>query len=230
MAAVQVRVPGFLPSTSGLHFTNYYPHEPEIVVKLPLGPTLSLGDAANGLCGGMVFVVRDYFEAKLPIPPDTDPPPGGTPLYQYVVKRLMDSFNLPLGIGRYIELMQPSFPDVGLGLGLPGRASVMVHDEWPKIQTDLDAGHPVPLGLVKIKSSEPRDLCKNHQVLAYGYDLDGSDLTLWLYDPNYPNRDDVELQLNIASTTEPVPLTYTPPEDVYCFFHTPYTPGQPPSP
>src|ERR1700704_1817227 len=183
----QVRVPGFLPSTSGLHFSNYYPHEPEIVVKLPLGPSLALGDAANGLCGGMVFVVRDYFEAKRPVPADTEPPPGGSPLYQYIVKRLMESFNLPLGIGRYIELMEPAFPDVGLGFGLPGRASVMLRNEWPRIQTDLDAGHPVPLGLVKIKSSQPRDLCKNHQVLAYGYDLNGTDLTLWLYDPNYPN-------------------------------------------
>jgi hypothetical protein len=212
-----------------LHFSNYYPHEPEIVVKLPLGPSLALGDAANGLCGGMVFVVRDYFEAKRPIPADTEPPPGGSPLYQYIVKRLMESFNLPLGISRYIELMEPAFPDVGLGFGLPGRASVMLRDEWPRIQTDLDAGHPVPLGLVKIKSSQPRDLCKNHQVLAYGYDLNGTDLTLWLYDPNYPNQDDVQLSLSIASDHVPVPLTYTPTEAVYCFFHTPYTPQEPPT-
>ena len=38
----QVLIPGFLPSTSGLHFVNYYPHEPQITIKLPLGPTLSL--------------------------------------------------------------------------------------------------------------------------------------------------------------------------------------------
>ena len=64
----QVRVPGFLPSTSGLHFPNFFPHEPEIEVKLPLGHSLQLGDAANGLCGGMVFVVRDYYEARQPAP------------------------------------------------------------------------------------------------------------------------------------------------------------------
>jgi hypothetical protein len=227
----QVRVPGFLPSTSGLHFENYYPHEPEITIKLPLGPTLSLGDAANGLCGGMAFVVRDYFEAKQPVPPDTQAPPGGSPLYQFIVQRLMDSFNLPLGITRYIELMQPAFPDVGPGFGLPGRATVMVRDEWPHIQNDLDAGHPVPLGLVKIKSAQPTDLCKNHQVLAYGYDLDGTDLTFWLYDPNYPDRDDVSLQLSIASTQLPVALTYTPAdaEGVYCFFRTAYSSKAPPA-
>src|ERR1700730_3643731 len=227
----QVRVPGFLPSPSGLHFENYYPHDPEITVKLPLGPTLSLGDAANGLCGGMAFVVRDYYEARVPIPASQQAPAGGSPLYQYIVQRLMDSFNLPFGITRYIELMQPSFPDVGPGFGLPGRATVMVRDEWPHIQNDLDACHPVPLGLVKIKSSNPSDLCKNHQVLAYGYDLDGTDLTQWLYDPNYADNDAVSLQLSIASIQAPVPVTYTPsdPEGVFCFFRTPYSPRQPPA-
>jgi hypothetical protein len=224
-----VRVPGFLATTRGLHFPNYYPHEPEIEVKLPLGHTLPLGDAANGLCGGMVFVARDYYEAKLPAPADTQPPPAGSPLYRFIVNRLLDSFNLPFGLGRYLELMEPAFPDVGLGFGLPGRASVMLHDEWPKIKSDIDAGHPVPLGLIKIKSSIPHDLCKNHQVLAYGYDLDGTNLTLHMYDPNYPDRDDVQMQLSIANAQVPVPLAYTPSEAVYCFFRTPYTSKVPPT-
>jgi len=105
----------------------------------------------------------------------------------------------------------------------------MVHDEWPRIQATLDAGHPIPLGLVKVKSGAPEDLGKNHQVLAYGYDLDGTDLTLRLYDPNYADRDDVQLSLSIASVQVPVPVTYFPTETVYCFFHTAYTPAQPPA-
>lgn len=225
-----VRVPGFLPSTSGLHFVNYYPHEPTLTITLPAGDVLPIGDAANGLCGGMAFTVADYFEAKQAVPDATAPPPPGSPLYQFIVKRLFDSFNLPLGIGRYLELMEPAFPDVGLGFGLPGRASVMVKDEWPRIQSMLDAGHPVPLGLIMVKSAAARDLGKNHQVLAYGYDLDGTDLTLHLYDPNHADRDDVQLSLSIASIQVPVPVTYFPTETVYCFFHTPYTPAQPPSP
>ncbi len=224
-----VRVPGFLPSTNGLHFLNYYPHEPTLTIALPLGRVLPIGDAANGLCGGMAFTVADFYEAKRSVPTDTQPPPAGSPLYQYIVKRLFDSFNLPLGISRYLELMEPAFPDVGLGFGLPGRASVMVTDEWPRIQALLDAGHLVPLGLVKVKSSAPEDLGKNHQVLAYGYDLEGTDLTLHLYDPNYADRDDVQLSLSIASVDVPVPVTYVPAETVFCFFHTAYSPVQPPS-
>ena len=229
-----VRIPGLTPdapfsaANNGLQFSNWYPHEPALVIQLPLGKTLSIGDAANGLCGGMSFTVADYYEAKQPIPQTDQTPAPETSLYKYMVKRLFDSFNLPLGINRYLELMQPLFPDVGLGLGLPGRASVMVSDEWPIIQRKLDAGHPVPLGLIKIKSREPEDLGKNHQVLAYGYDLDGTDLTLCLYDPNYPKQD-VSMRLSIASAHVPVTVTYSEPETVYCFFHTPYTPAPPPA-
>jgi hypothetical protein len=230
MADVAQRVPGFLPSTSGLHFANYYPHEPELTVTLPLGQVLNIGDAANGLCGGMAFAVADFYESKRPVPADRQPPPAGSPLYQFIVKRLMDSFNLPFGIARYIELMEPAFPDVGLGFGLPGRASVMLEDEWPLIKTLLDAGHVVPLGLIRVKSKQLHDLCKNHQVLAYGYDLHGADLTVWLYDPNYPDQDNVHIQLSTASMQAPVPLTYVPSEPLYCFFHTPYTPVEPPAP
>jgi hypothetical protein len=227
--AAQVRVPGFVPSARGLHFCNYYPHEPELSVQLPLGRSLPIGDAANGLCGGMVFTVRDFFESGREVPADTEPPPGGSPLYRFIVQRLIDSFSLPFGIGRYLELMEPAFPDVGLGVGLPGRASVMIQSEWPRIKSDLDAGHPVPLGLIKVKSADPCDLCQNHQVLAYGYDLDGTDLTLHLYDPNYPDRDDVQLQLSVADPRVPCPLSYTPAEPVYCFFHTAYTYREPPA-
>ena len=141
---------------------------------------------------------------------------------------MFDSFNLPLGIGRYLELMEPAFPDVGPGFGLPGRASVMVQDEWPRIQAALDSGHPIPLGLVKVKSDQPDDLGKNHQVLAYGYDLNQTDVSIFVYDPNYADRDDVSLSFSIASVHAPVTVSYSPPETVYCFFHTPYTPVSPP--
>ena len=129
MSALQVRVPGFLPSQNGLHFSNYYPHEPEIVISLPFGHTLSLGDAANGLCGGMVYVVCDYFEAQQAIPVTAEPPPGGTDLYKFIVHRLLQSFNLPFGLNRYMELMTTLFPDTGR----LSRSSVMIGHEWPAV-------------------------------------------------------------------------------------------------
>ena len=217
-ASTQVRVPGFLPSTSGLHFANYYPHEPEIQINLPLGVKLGLGDAANGLCGGMVYAVCDYFEQGLPIPSSTDPPPAGSPLYRFIVERLLQSFHLPFGLNRYLELMTPLLPDAV-------RARQMTRNEWPAIQTRLDAGHLVPLGLIKVKSARPRDLCLQHQILTYGYDLDADQVALCIYDPNYPDGDDLRLNLNLVSGL----LTYSTGEQVYCFFQTTYQPQEPPT-
>jgi hypothetical protein len=216
-----------VPSQDGLHFANCYPHEPQVVVDF-LGHRLEFGDAANGLCGGMVYAVCDFFENKQPIPSMTEPPAAGSPLYKFIVRRLLESFNLPFGLNRYMELMTPLLPDVG-PFGLPGRASVMLEHEWPAIRDRLDAGHLVPLGLIKIKSALPRDLTRQHQVLAYGYDLDGDQVALCMYDPNYPNQDDVRLSFSVANPRAPVQLTYSPGEAVYCFFQTHYEHEQPPA-
>ena len=71
---------------------------------------MPIGDASNGLCGGMVFAARDYFEAGRTPPPDTTPPSEG-PLFDFLVDRSFDSFCLPWGPGRYLALMSPLLPD-----------------------------------------------------------------------------------------------------------------------
>jgi hypothetical protein len=177
----------------------------------------------------MVFAARDYFEAGRTPPSGGSAPAEGSPLFEYLVARLLASFNAPAGVLRYLELMNPLLPDGETPLTdfgpLHGRAFQMICQQWPSIQRDLDAGHPVPLGLIKVKSSDVGDLGKNHQVLAYGYDLDGTDLTIYVYDPNYPDRDDIRLLLSIAQPSSPTSVTYAAPlpETVYCFFRTDYT-------
>lgn len=230
-----VRVPNFLPSTSGLHFANRFPDEPVAQIPLPDGRTIALGDAANGLCGGMAFTVRDYFEAGRLPSADTSAPAEGSPLFEYLVSRLLASFHLPLGLGRYLELMSPLRPDGETPLTahgpIHGRAWTMVRQEWPRVQAELDSGHPSALGLIKVKSDQPSDLGKNHQVLAYGYDTDGSTVSLCIYDPNYPDADDVRLTFSVADPSRPTVVSYTPSnETVYCFFNTPYTPPAVPPP
>ena len=54
------------------------------------------------------------------------------------------------------------------------------------------------LGLVNACSLSPWQLCRNHQVLAYGYTLDGGGVTLHIYDPNYPNDDRAELRVDLS--------------------------------
>ena len=226
-------VSGFLPSTSGFAFSNSFPHVPVRTIGIPGIVTVPIGDAANGLCGGMVFAARDYFEAHRPPPTDTAAPSHG-PLFDYLVNRLFASFDLPFGPATYLKLMSPLLPDgenlaSRLGIGPHGRAWRMVKDEWPKIRRDIDEGHPSALGLVRIRSHDPLDLKENHQVIAYGYELLGTILTLRLYDPNRPGRDDVTLTLDLGHPTQPTRVTMSPAgAPVYAFFRVPYRAATPP--
>ena len=148
----------------------------------------------------MVYAVLDYFVAGLDLPsiPEADlskyKSPLHGPIFDYLGKRLFNSFDIPKGAMSYVELMHPGFPDFQKGKRYPGllpqnRAWRTIRQEWPSIKSKLDAGHPCPLGLVRIKSSDISKLGENHQVLAYGYDLVGDDLTLNIYDPNHHNND-----------------------------------------
>jgi hypothetical protein len=249
----RVMVPGFLPSTSGFHFSNSnFEHVPDITINI-MGQQIRIGDAANGLCGGMVFAARDYFEADIPIPSETTNPSSGT-LFDYMVRRLFDSFNLylplpplpplpgifftptpPFGPGpyTYMHLMNPALPDhetvaSKVGFSYRGRAWVTIMDEWPKIKADLDSGRLSPTALVEIKSLDPTQMGNNHQVLTYGYELDGADLLMRLYDPNYPDDDTVTMSLNIAAPEQTTSISNSVVETVWCFFRPAYIFSFPP--
>jgi hypothetical protein len=226
-------VPGFLPSTSAFAFANEFPKVPVRNIGIPGVVSVPIGDASNGLCGGMAFAARDYFEAGRMPPANTKAPASGA-LFDYLVDRLFGSFNLPLGPAKYLELMSPLLPDgettwSRLGLAPRGRAWRMVRQEWPAIRAEIDGGHPCPLGLVRVKSSDPFELKRNHQVLAYGYDVDGTDLELRLYDPNRPKDDAVTLSLALSHpTTRTTVLSHPAGPTVFSFFKVPYEARTPP--
>ena len=82
----------------------------------------------------------------------------------------------------------------------------------------------MPLGLIRIKSLNPGDLGHNHQVMAYGYRLTGSNVILRIYDPNHPSDDTVTINLSLASTGEPVHADYSVQDGkpIYAIFRTNY--------
>ena len=213
---VSVRVPGFKPSVNGLHFINAFPPEPDLTIDLPRVGSIAIGDASNGLCGGMVYTVRDVFQTPGLAPvAATELPERGSPLFRYIVNRLIDSFDLAdLGFLRYYDWMLT--PDGNAGwpplLNRQGVAWKTIVEEWPgRIRSELDAGRLVCLGLVTVAGTNPGDLGKNHQVLAWGYDLDGAQgLTLRVYDPNTPQdrADDVTIALSLAHPEQPTPITH----------------------
>jgi hypothetical protein len=233
MSSTSATISGFIASASGFRFPNAFPHVPVRSIGIPGVVSVPIGDASNGLCGGMVFAVRDYFEAGRTPPTGTAPPADG-PLFDYLVDRLFDSFDLPMGPVRYLELMSPLLPDgetfwSRLGIGPHGRAWQMVRGEWPKVQADIDAGRPSPIGLITVKSSNPFDLKKEHQVLVSGYDLEGELVTLHLYDPNQPGRDDIVLRFDAAESIRAQPVAVEPVgPPVLAFFRVTYRPATPP--
>ncbi|MEK7994929.1 MAG: hypothetical protein AAB403_14080 [Planctomycetota bacterium] len=235
---VRVMVPGFLPSTSGLHFVNSFPMSSFPGINV-LGTLVAI-PGVYGLCGGMAFAARDYFEAGLAPPPDTTPPTSG-PLFDYLWIRLLASFNLinvPPGPAKYMHLMHPALPDhetwaSNAGLAPRGRAWVMINEEWPKIRGDIASGHPSPLGLVTIKSLDPSRVFDNHQVLAYGYELDGTDLVIYVYDPNAENNNNIAISLSIADPQHTTSVAYSGTifggdHVIWCFFRPDYSFSRPP--
>ena len=62
MAPTEVAT-GFLPSRNGFAFANDFPHVPAKTIDLVV-TKVPLGDASNGLCGGMVYAALDLFVAQ----------------------------------------------------------------------------------------------------------------------------------------------------------------------
>ena len=78
----------------------------------------------------------------------------------------------------------------------PGGTASTRQSELPRVLAALEMGQPVPLGLVSGLSV--RHLAQNHQVLAYAADVEGGLARIRIYDPNFPHRDDVVLEVPVA--------------------------------
>jgi hypothetical protein len=219
------KIANFLPSINGLHYPNNWPSEPDLTIGTPFG-TIPIGSASNGLCGGMAFVVRDLYEAHLLPPVTTINPDAGSPAYQYIVKRLFDSFNIPSGVAEYFTWM--NLPTHDTALGPHGTSWLTINSTMPALRTMIDSGHPCPLGLVCIHSTNPVDLGQNHQVLAYGYLDSGVTTTVYVYDSNHPNDDNVTITFNNSDPTHTTAFNYsTGDHNVLGFFTTNYSAASP---
>ncbi len=214
-------VPGFLPSTHGFHFANAWPHGPTVKFG-PLDPRLiGIGDAADGLCGGMVYTAADLFGAGVSIPADTEPFPNGSPRFRSIVRRQVQSLAWMTVPFRY-------WLRSALGGSFGGDLARSTLDrEWPKAKLELDAGRLALIGLIRIASWNPMQLTRNHQVMAYGYAEDGRGVTLKLYDPNWPDRDDVTITIHMDPALRPTGLSQSTGEPLLGWFLLPYSAAEP---
>lgn len=179
-------LPGFLPSSHGFRFQNRWPAGPAFELRARY-LRLGIGEVAEGLCGGMCFATADRFLRGEPPPPDTTPPPAGSPLFREIARRQLESLELgsvPLRFWWTAARVRA------------GRWAVTDQvREWLAIRTDVDAGRPAMLGLVRAAAVNPFGLTANHQVLGHAYEASAEAATIRIYDPNHPGRDDVTIAL-----------------------------------
>jgi len=179
----------FVPSIHGFPFANSWPRGTPV---LRLGP-LRIGDASGGLCGGMVFAVLDYVRHDRPRPAEP------SLLFDYCRGRLLDSWHLPFGALKYYDWQRrPTLSRSVAGVTLvDGTAALSAAIEWPKVQLALDAGSVTPLGLVIAAGYDPRRMGRHHQVLATNYRVENESVAIAIYDPNWPDQDDLTLTLRL---------------------------------
>lgn len=225
------RVPGYDPLRDSFAFVNNFPFSSFPVQEIA---GFRLTSSEFGLCGGMVYAVVDHFLANRPIPARSDVPTGG-PLFDYLWRRLLDSFNLPFGPGaplRYLQLMSPALADAGPPdlLGVRSRMEELVNAEWPAIRSEIDAGRLCPIGLVYWKTTDLAKVFDNHQVLVHGYEEQGPQVRLLISDPNDPRQEVVlefrtdNIHLHDIRYTGPL----NPGARVWALFRTAYTFAAPP--
>lgn len=224
----------FLASRNGFAFTNSWPKQAAVSLDTPFGP-VNIGDASKGLCGGMAFAALDYWCASELPPPDR--PAAGTPLYDFIVKRIVDSWHVPAGVVQYFQWMNLPDADQGFDVfghhvitqrGLPWRT---ITQQWPLIKADLDRDVPSPLGIITVHSNKPGDLGLNHQVLAYGYSAQGPVISVNVYDPNSGQDDGIAISFDTRTPSQATTFTHNIDisHPIRGFFRTAYSPAPSPA-
>ena len=213
---------GFDPRRHGFHFSNTAAEmRVRWTVPIPGRGATVIEAPSGGMCGGFVFAARDIYDAGREAPRVRAAPNSGV-IYDYLLIRLAESFGGMNGVARYLALMNPSLPNhettaSRMGITPHGRAWIMINEEWPRIRAELDGGHPATMALVHAVSFDPFALGNNHQVLATGYDLDPTELTLHVYDPNSPDED-TTMRLDIRDPEHTTVVRWGGVSKIWCFF------------
>ncbi len=198
----------FAPEKHGFRFVNNFAIE-----KSEFG--LGAGKLHFGLCGGMCLAALRRYRQETPVPPAAVPPAPGAALFRELFLCQTETL-LPTIWGRFLRWqVRPDKPF------LSGRYNIgfSTREQWRrKLRPRLNNGEPAILGLVRAKGVDD-DPSQNHQVLAIGYrwDAGAEDLTLALYDPNYPGRV-VDLKMNFSRPAEGIHAVQSTGESCRGFF------------
>jgi len=145
-----------------------------------------------GMCGGMAYASLDYWRARTLVPrgansndqPDRSKPTSAA-IRNLIWARLLNSLTDGGVLQRTIEwsLILNQLP-APFGGG-PGAILNRTKTEWDLLRGHIDRGEPWPIGLVYTS----RDIWYQHQILAYGYEVTGTNTgKLHVYDSNSPRQ------------------------------------------
>jgi hypothetical protein len=214
----------FIPSLHGFSFANRFPGYPlpSFIYTFPSVSRFLSSSQEHGLCGGMCFAAYDFFIAKRTITSDTTVPKSGSPLYNYLYKRQLDTYGF--GWKLVAKFAQWTvLPDATVAR--------LTADELHKVIVQIH-NSPVILGLVYVSIVDTMAIWLNHQVLAYGYsEEDPKTINIKIYDPNLPYCDDVVIELKRETSSLQCTQKASRNEmkvRVRGFFVIPYAPVEPP--
>ena len=220
----------FRSSAHGFKFVNSFTLPAAITVPLSR-LRIPIGSGAYGLCGGMSLLAGDHFSFGVSIPTTPTVPPAGSALHTKLVARQLDSLNLNL------SSVGPSFGAPVLKffdwMGRPdsraaNSTAALTTAELAKVMAALRLGRMVAIGLVLVNRSG--SLTENHQILVHCATRRSPSLVeLHIYDPNFPLRDDVRIEVRTTGgetvATEVIPGK--PRRPIRGFFVMPFTPQRP---
>ncbi len=224
----------FLPSQNGYKFVNLFKGV-ALPFSIPEIPGLIRLSGHYGLCGGMVSTAYDHYLWGKPLPPQNTVPRSGSALQRYLYRRQMDSFGT---LGEYILkfVSWMKLPDDTID----GLCSLTAR-EFNQFRARINDNQCSVLGLVYAKGTKISHLFLNHQVLGYALDIrDDDHFAIRIYDPNYPERDDVNIMIErrIVDYDDGQPVYGLACEQwlggqrlctIHGFFLMPYIPVQPPA-
>lgn len=215
--AVQNESTTFIPSLHGFHFVNSFALTWDMFGRKGNGLSWNLG-----FCGGMCFAALDRLYSNKPVPAIVKPPIEGAQLFNELLQRECASL-FPIHWEKFYELqcLADSGPAPMISLGLMSKLDL------PMVKKSIDQGRPKTLGVICVDghTGNPTD---NHQVLAisYRYDTSSNGLTINIYDPNYPDDDDVYISMDTGLPNNSINISHSKGDPIRGIFAIKYFPPE----
>ncbi|MFN8770830.1 MAG: hypothetical protein ACK5Z5_02460 [Neisseriaceae bacterium] len=154
---------------------------------------IPVGDSSYGLCGGMVFGAKLYYENGVSTPQFTEPPSSQNcpELFEWLKDIQAKSVPLFAAYNYFSRMFNYDYHNVK-------HTSEAIKTIIDKINNDK----PCVVGIIRAQATIKNpmtwgNVICNHQVLAYAYKKEGDKVTFSIYDPRSPGNKDMYISCNV---------------------------------